>query len=199
MPKQINVLTAQTMDSHKAKGFYCTYNNPKREAYHEAGHIVALFLLSGDIKGTGPQRENPNKSRQAFTSAEDYQAIFNEVCFWVAGGVGERVHCMLRGLPKNTMVEDIDTLSTFAKHVWQFPFKHKIKGFPSCPILENLINSAEDVIEALFRDDYNSLKLRAVADYLISRDLVSPNALTEIRKDPKSKNELLRILKTKHG
>jgi len=174
----------------------CTYNNPKRPAYHEAGHLVALYMLTGSLSKI-PKKSKPKKIEaypQVFSTLEEHRQIFNEVCYAVAGGVAERVHCGLRGLPSNTMVDDIDILLIQAKHEWLFPFKKKKNGYPGCPILDNMLKVAEDVITSLFRTYDTIFKLRAVAEYLILKDLVSPNALKDLQNATRTKNQLLKIL-----
>ena len=175
----------------------CTYNNPKRAAYHEAGHLVALYLLTGGLSET-PKKSKPKKIEaypQVFSTLEEHRLIFNEVCYWVAGGVAERVHCNLKGLPKNTtMADDIDMLLVYSKQDWHFPFKQKKNGYPGCPMLDNMLKSAEDVITSLFRTYDTILKLRAVAEFLILKNLITPNALCDLQYDARTKNQLLKIL-----
>lgn len=177
----------------------CTYNNPKRPAYHEAGHLVALFLLTGGLSGIrNEQRKGTPKKTEGqgsvFNTLEEHRQIFSEVCYGVAGGVAEHVHCHLRGLPSNTMADDIDLLLTYSKQDWLFPFKQKKNGYLGCPLLDNMLKSAEDVITSLFRSYDTILQVRAVADFLILKNLITQNVLNDLQNDTRTKNQLLKIL-----
>lgn len=184
------------MNSQKPKGAYHTYNNPKRVAYHEAGYVVALFLITGGIDDPLTKREKqktPAQDKQPFTTLGEYQQILNAVCYWIAGGVAEKVHCQLKGLPQITMEGDIDTLLAYAKYDWKFPFKQKKTGYPGCPILENMVKTAADLIESLFRSS-ELFTVKNVTNFIIKNDLVGSSNSENIQKQPAIKEELLKIL-----
>lgn len=89
---------------------------PKRRELHEAGHLViAQFTNRVGI----PEFQN----KPVYTTREGQQRIFDEVCYWVAGGVSERVFCNFRGLPADTTQQDLDTLYEIAKLHWGFKFE----------------------------------------------------------------------------
>jgi len=67
--------------------------NPKREALHQAGHLVIRNVLSVDLH---------SKHKPVYSSVEGHGFIYRQVCYWVAGGVAERVFCNFRGIPKDT-------------------------------------------------------------------------------------------------
>lgn len=186
----LKALNLKAMNSQTPKGFYSTYNNPKREAYHEAGHLVALFLLTGDIEAI---KTRTNAPRQRFSTLEEYRQIFNAVCYWIAGGVAEKVYCHLKGLPQITMEGDIDTLLMYAKHDWKFPFKQMKNGFPGCPILDNMVKTAVDLIEALFRSS-ELFTVKNVTNFIVKNGLTGSINPENIKKQPAIKQELLKIL-----
>lgn len=169
-------------------------NNPKRPAYHETGHLVALFLLTGGLDNLR-RKEEP----VYFNTVKGHQRIFHEVCFYVAGGVAERVYCNLSGFPRSTTVEDLDLLYTLAKYDWDLPFRQSRKGYQVCPTLENLIKTAIDFVTSLFRSRETILKVWAVADCLIENNCVSDQSVQDIifgrSKARKVKKQILNILK----
>ncbi|HCY42240.1 MAG TPA: hypothetical protein DHV48_12935 [Prolixibacteraceae bacterium] len=141
------------------------------------------------IKRHGQEFSIYGDSYQAFSTVREYNRIFAEVCFWVAGGVAEKVFCNLRGLPKETMVDDTDVLRAFAKYDWLFPFKETKNGFPVCPVLDNMIGSAADLVEALFRSSA-LFAVQNVTGFLIDNGATPEN----VGKDPGLRQKLLKIL-----
>jgi len=157
-------------------------SEPKRKELHEAGHlVVAQFTNRLGL----PDFQNKPK----YVTREGQQRIFDEVCYWIAGGVAERVFCNFRGLPVDTTRQDLDTLYEIAKAHWGFRFEPGRDGVPKCLVLERLIKSTSDFVEALLRTKPMIFKVRNVATLLYKTGM-----------EPDIKNEKLqRVINLKYN
>lgn len=173
----------------------CTYKNPKRPAFHESGHLVALYMLTGSLTVIKPN--NGHSQGWDPSPVETHKDIFNEVCYFVAGGVAEMVYCHLKGLPLNTtMVEDLDEILTRARHHWKLPFKQRKNSYLRCPDVDGMIKAAAQVVTSQFQSYETILRVWSVTDYLIENNLVKTNVIEDLHNDTRMKRDLLKIFKT---
>ena len=91
------------------------------------------------------------------------------------------------------MIEELDILLIFAKNDWLFPFKQMKNGFPGCPILDNLVKTAADLIEALFRSS-ELFTVKNVTNFIVKNGLAGFSNPENLQKQSAIKEELLKIL-----
>ena len=193
----------------KNSKMHAYYNNPNKGVYHEAGHLLATYRLTGELidvhktelpKARFKSIDGYSSKKPSFGSLEGYNQIFKEVCVAVAGGVAEKALCGYAFTPKELMNEDIDRLYDYARDEWSLSIVQKKNGDQVCSWLDNMIKTACDFMTIQLSQNDGRVKMKEVSEYLLYNDLAIPDAANTLLSSDspeavKIKKDLLRIMK----
>ena len=175
-------------------------NKKVRAAYHEAGHVVTRYLLTGNIDQIesvdiikedgrhGICKSNKDAYELAaghsifedilYCTVDGFKVIFNEVCFSLGGGVSEMLYCGLKRLPRRGMSGDFD--SVYAVLDKTLPVSFGKTGIAYYPALNSLIETCLHFLKSLLANCEAKIIINAIAEALLEHETIDGDALRSI-------------------
>ncbi len=187
-------------------------NNRERAAYHEAGHAVALYLLTGNIdrieevnigdagydyigacQHSGEHRREiqelyENGESPKYETPEGFKCMINEICYAMAGGVSEKLFCGLKQLPYKAMKGDIESVYSDAFVIrYNIPFLIDSNNavVPNKRIIDDLIKVCVRFLEYFLISADAGPKIEAIADALNKYEQIPQWGVYELMGDDK--------------
>lgn len=190
----------------------------KKVAYHEAGHIVALYLLTGNIERIESVEVTLNDKSQLgccnhteeflkkgytnlFVEAMQYSTVgkfglvFCEACYLLVGGVGQKTGLKLKRLPIRYMHGDFQALydDNFIKDNYvQYFFGNTNES--KFTAIDKLINAGIDYLNKLFENPENWKLVKNIAAELMKHDIIPQWKIYKLL----GNEELSKVSKTKY-